>query len=700
MKSKTYLKLTCLLFATALCFASSMTAKGQTCQPAPVGLVSWYAADGNALDPRSRNDGTLQNGAAFGAGKNGQAFNLDGVDDYVEIADSPSLRPAQFTLEFWVKPSVGSINHTILTKEPTELSPQIGYGLRQRSNNKFLFIVGREGFGLPLSIESTTTLTPGIWYHLAATFDGSQSKLYVNGVSEGTGSGTATIDSTFPLMVGRLNSNLDGSFQGQIDEFSFYSRALSASEIAAIYNAGSAGKCKPTATVAPMGLVGWWAGDGNPNDISGSGNNGTPQNGLAFALGRVGQSFSFDGQNDYIQIPHNASLNFSQFTLETWIKTDQPAGTFGQIWSKNATFDGNNDPFMLQIVSNGIVGGRVGKGDGATNVSVGSSVAVNDNNWHHLALICDGATLKLYRDGNLDDSKPVSFPLFNNTQNAIIGQWAASVPNPLHNYRGLIDELSLYNRALSDAEIQSIFNAGLAGKLKAAVTPIGFADSKPGILSSGFEKEYSQSAVQNPQSVNVTIGDATVTFPSVMTAGTTQSIPLNPALFPALPMATHTGLIYDISTSVSFAGNPTVCFNLPSFTSEQFSNLRILHLESDAWQNRTASENTYPNLCTAGLTSLSPFAIAALAPTAANVSVGGRVTDASGNPVVRARVVMNGAGGTARVAVTNAFGYYRFDEVTVGQTYIFSLLSKQFQFQTQVVSVADAIGNLNFTALP
>lgn len=53
----------------------ALAAKAQTCSPAPVNLVSWYSGDNNALDSRSRNNGTLQNGAAFAAGQNGQAFN-------------------------------------------------------------------------------------------------------------------------------------------------------------------------------------------------------------------------------------------------------------------------------------------------------------------------------------------------------------------------------------------------------------------------------------------------------------------------------------------------------------------------------------------------------------------------------------------------------------------------------------------------
>jgi len=97
-------------FTAAICFsilAFADFSHGQVCQPAPVNLVSWYAADGNALDSRSRNNGNLQNGATFAAGQNGQAFNLDGVNDFVKVNASPSLDVGTgngFTIEAWINP--------------------------------------------------------------------------------------------------------------------------------------------------------------------------------------------------------------------------------------------------------------------------------------------------------------------------------------------------------------------------------------------------------------------------------------------------------------------------------------------------------------------------------------------------------------------------------------------------------------------
>lgn len=85
------------------------------------------------------------------------------------------------------------------------------------------------------------------------------------------------------------------------------------------------------------------------------------------------------------------------------------------------------------------------------------------------------------------------------------------------------------------------------------------------------------------------------------------------------------------------------------------------------------------------------------APTAASVSIGGRVLDTSGRGVSRAYVSMIGADNEIRTAQTNSFGYFRFDEVSVGEIYILQVRHKQYSFAPQIITVKNDIKNLNFT---
>ena len=87
-----------------------------------------------------------------------------------------------------------------------------------------------------------------------------------------------------------------------------------------------------------------------------------------------------------------------------------------------------------------------------------------------------------------------------------------------------------------------------------------------------------------------------------------------------------------------------------------------------------------------------------LSTTAALVSIGGRVTDRRGRGVPGAIILMTDSNGQARTARTNFFGFYRFEAVSVGQTYLFNVRSKQVQFAYQVVSLFEQINDLNFAA--
>lgn len=87
-------------------------------------------------------------------------------------------------------------------------------------------------------------------------------------------------------------------------------------------------------------------------------------------------------------------------------------------------------------------------------------------------------------------------------------------------------------------------------------------------------------------------------------------------------------------------------------------------------------------------------------PTAANVTIAGRVLDADGRGISNASVFMTAPSGERRLAISSPFGFYRFDEVNGGVTYVFSILHKRHEFQPQAFTASESIHELNFTALP
>lgn len=237
-------------------FPNVLNVSAQTCVQPPSGMISWWPGDDNATDIQGANNGTLQNGATFAPGKVGQAFSFPGTTgNRVDLGSSGSLKTPQFTADAWVKPtgtgagsSGDSIGAIIFSND--ERSTVVAYDLLHvPSTGKFSLRAGYTDGSVSV-LFSAGTFPINQFYHVAATFDGSALRLYVNGnleASDTTVAGKVITYGTGPIVIGAHSAVFGGDrpFRGLIDEVEVFSRALSASEIQAIFAAGSAGKCPP-----------------------------------------------------------------------------------------------------------------------------------------------------------------------------------------------------------------------------------------------------------------------------------------------------------------------------------------------------------------------------------------------------------------------------------------------------------------------
>jgi hypothetical protein len=232
-----------------------------------------------------------------------------------------------------------------------------------------------------------------------------------------------------------------------------------------------------TCTPQPAGMVSWWRGEGNELDAAGT-NHGAAQNGLGHLAGMVGSAFAFDGVDDYVAVPHDASLDITgDLTVDAWIYV-AALGDQRVIVSKRS-FDNQNANiiFFLDVTGQLVFASR--SGGGPFN-PVSSSGAVPLNQWTFVAVTISGTTLTFHINGVAETPQVFSGTRASNTGRLTIGIVEIDPilipPNGLAApFNGLIDEPEVFAVALSAADLAAIYAAGSAGK---CLGPIG-VEAKP-----------------------------------------------------------------------------------------------------------------------------------------------------------------------------------------------------------------------------
>jgi uncharacterized repeat protein (TIGR02543 family) len=195
------------------------------------GLVSLWRAENNAFDSFGNNNGTAQGSVTYSAGKNGQAFNFDG-SSYVDLGNDSSLKmSSEVTITAWIKTTFPGSWHTVLSDH----GPGNDNGKILRFNgSEIQFLLGVDG---STTVRYTFDLSASnIWQHVAATFDGSVMKLYINGQLVNSQANSRTIaQNPNHLLIGK--SGFGEYFVGAIDEVAIYNRALTITEIISMYEA-------------------------------------------------------------------------------------------------------------------------------------------------------------------------------------------------------------------------------------------------------------------------------------------------------------------------------------------------------------------------------------------------------------------------------------------------------------------------------
>ena len=428
-----------------------------------------YVKDGLKLYmPYKKRDGSLQ---FVGTG----STSLDGVDDYINIADDSTLDiTGDWTISAWVKLGSGmSGYHRVIGKQVVSGSDLCNYGIGLKEGAK-IGPIFNDGSWRAAYYESSP-LSRNTWYHIVGQWNDSEEKFYnyIDGslVDTTTVSGAGTpAGNNESLLIGLNEVGSSEFFEGNIKNVAIWSRVLTATEVQNVMYKSYAEVSGRLAS----GLVSWWALDVDYTDYHGD-NDGTNvgstldtdlyggdtpvkpraiDNAPTVQADAIGSgSALFDGVDDYITLSPQAGL--SNFTISCWAKASD--------WDVNAykqcvgswTTGGNEDWFTLRIDSSGRIEFDVDSGDDdGGKVDSNYTHSLVDNTWHHLVGVCNQTTnlIYLYLDGVEVDTTAYTDNTTINPSSLAIG----ARPDGAEFWDGNICQVGLWSAALTQAQIQSI----------------------------------------------------------------------------------------------------------------------------------------------------------------------------------------------------------------------------------------------------
>jgi hypothetical protein len=452
------------------------------------GLVAWWTFDGpdiiswinssNNISDKSGNGNTLD--LAIGlfrpvpeSGIVGQSLYFDGIDDYASAPSSASLDfgTGDFSVSFWMKTSSKGGLRKIVQKYDGSAT---GFYIGERTTGILRANI-EDGVSSVTSTSDGADLSDAVWHHVVVNFDrdGNMTR-YVDGVQYGTAddisgvSGSVNVSNVFGFSFSSSN------YDGFLDDVRVYNRILSVSEIGDLYNSTKGNivsKTKTSTSSINTGLVGWWTFDGSnlsssvASDSSGQGNDGTLTNSPVPAEGKLGQALLFDGVDDYVSIPSDPSLDLmtSNMTIEAWIKINNSSTDKGNIYEglygKPRLEIGLDDSLRLVLRK---------ADDSGVDSYTGTSGKIKREQWHHVAGVYDGSNVVLYVDGIIDKTiartgdmggaAPVGYRIGGRTGSFL---------------KGRIDNVRVYNRALSADEIRQRYNMTKGSVMNKTKTAIG-----------------------------------------------------------------------------------------------------------------------------------------------------------------------------------------------------------------------------------
>ena len=409
------------------------------------GNTKSYTGSGTTwTDKVGGNNGTLVNGTYHNDGPFVGAgyVEFDGTDDYLSLADSADLRlgTGTFTIEAWIYPHTVSptYNSSIVVKGSTNAAATWQFDISNTSKLRFQYDVSS-------SFSSSSSLVSNVWTHVAVVREGTgtnETKLYINGVLDATGTVASDFSTTDIMKIARnRGGGTDTYYNGYISNV----RVIKGT---ALYTSDFTPPTGPLTAVTNTTLL---TCQGNTiADASSSAHTITANGDAAARLGFPASAFEFDGTDDEVSISSyqlSTTNSSAPYTLSAWINRTGST-TDGGIITQYVNGTSAVDRFGLREHQ----GGKLSWWKGGNDLAISPDV-IPTNVWKYVVGVKrSDQSVSIYVDGIEVDTGTDTLDFENGTLR--IGRFHTLAP-----FSGKISQVSIYNKALTAAEVEQNYNA-------------------------------------------------------------------------------------------------------------------------------------------------------------------------------------------------------------------------------------------------
>jgi RHS repeat-associated protein len=408
------------------------------------------------------NHGTISGPIAV-PGKVGVARSFDGVDDVVTVPASSSLNSASFTAALWFNRDTFTTSQGLIGKASFPNSWRIW----TRTDGKIEADAKNDAIG---NLVSQTTVVAGRWYHVGLTFDGTTARLYVNGVQEASAA-TGDWGGAYNVAVWVGDTDSTSPFDGTIDEVRIFNTALNETNIRALFT-NAYGRLSSSSIVyddAGNAVTSYGPTtmprlihydlesvlNGKVEDLGGRGNHAS-NNGAAASQTtcKYGGCYYFDG-GDWMEAADASSQRPGRISVTAWFRADDLNANHVIVAKKEKSSPSTLGFALWTGVDGKMYFSVYDSTRGEHRAS--STSAISAATYYHVVGISDGATVSLYLNGALQ-SPSASFlgdVAYTADPLTIGAQYNLGLKDGY--FRGYIDEVQVFDRGLTSAEVTALF---------------------------------------------------------------------------------------------------------------------------------------------------------------------------------------------------------------------------------------------------